>query len=107
MADLVDDDVDDELIEADARRAPFGEDRPREEGDPLRQHARLADALPVERNALVKSAELHRMAQAEAARGLGVGNRLDQEHYVSQAIRERRGQALERSARDLVDVRVG
>ena len=79
MADLVDDDVGDELLEAEARRLPFGEDRPAVERDPLGQHARMLDALPIERNAFVKPAELHRMTEAEAARGVGVGDFLDQQ----------------------------
>ena len=54
---------DDELVEADPARLPFGDDRPAVERDPLGQRARMADALAVERNAFVEAAELHRMAQ--------------------------------------------
>ena len=100
---LMDDDVRHELFEADARRVPFGEDRPAIERDPLGEHARMLNALPIEGNAFVKPAKLHRMAQSEAPRGVGIGHLLDEQHDIVEAVRERRRQAVERPARDRLD----
>ena len=79
----------DELLEAERGRLPFGKDRAAVKRDPLGQHARLADALSVERHALVEAAELHRMVEAERAGGLRIGDFLDQQHDVAEAFAER------------------
>ena len=81
-------------------RLPFGDDRPAIERHAFGQHAGLLDALAVERHAFIETAELHRMTKAEAPRSVRVGDLLDQQHNVAEALRKGRGQALERAPRD-------
>src|SRR5207248_3761925 len=78
-----------------------------EERYALGKHARVADALAVERDAFVKTAQLQRMGQAEAARRVQIGHRLDLQDHILKAFGEGRGQPLERAPRDRVDLRFG
>ena len=105
MADLVDDDVVTSCSRLNARRLPLGEDRPPVERDPLRQHARLADALPVERNALVEPAQLHRVRQAErGARSPRSATSSTRSTMSPRLSREGRRQPVERAPGDRLDV---
>ena len=104
MADLVDHDVADELLEADPGLLPLGDDRPPEERHPFGQPSRLLDALVIEWHTLVKAAELHRVAKAEAPGGIRIRDFIDLENDVAKTLREGRGQAIERSPRNRLDV---
>src|SRR4051794_26247369 len=106
VADLMDYDVRDDLLEAVARALPLGEDRAAVERDALGQSTRLADALLMQRDALIESAELHRMAKTELARGMRVRHGLDQQNDLAEALAEGRGQALERPPGDRIDIRI-
>jgi len=104
VTDLVDHDVRDQLLEADGRRLPLGDDRTAVKCDSFREHARLLDALPVERHALVETAELHWVPEPKPPRGVLISDFLDQEDDVVEAFCKRRREPIERSPCDRFDV---
>ena len=61
----------------------------------------------VQGNAFVEPAELHRVPQAYAARGVGVRDGLDAEDDRAKALGEGRGQPRERSPGDRFDLVLG
>ena len=86
VADLVDHDMRDDLLEAERRGAPFVEDRAAVRG--VMRSGSVPDCSTlrsVERHAFVEAAELDRMVEAERARRVGIGDRLDQQNDVAEA----------------------
>ena len=104
MSDLVDDDVRNELIEAEARRLPFSDDRPPIERYLFGQGPGVLDALVIERDAFVETAELHRVPKADASRSIRVGHFLDPENDIAETLSERRRQPVERAPSDHLDL---
>src|SRR3954469_10392622 len=99
MADLVDDDVRNQGLEADSRLGPFVEQRAAIEMDHRRQLARRPAVLLVERTAGIKTGELERVLDTELREHLVVGIFLDPKHDIGEMAAERLGQARDRRIR--------
>ena len=104
MADLVDQDVADEMLERLALLGPFGEDRLAEQPDPVGQRARGLDAPLADRDALIDAGQIERMLDAKLFEQRLVGIFVDLQHDVGEVAGEGLGQPLHRIARDRLDL---
>ena len=104
MASLVDQYVADEMLEFLAILDPFVEDRAAEQADPVGQLARCIDALLADRNAFIDAGQVERMIDPHLGQQLGLGQFIDLQDDIAQVGRKRLGQALQRGARDRLDL---
>ena len=104
VADLVDQYVRHEMLEAVVAVGPFIQDRAAEQPHAVGQRARLVDAALGQRDAFVNSRELDRVVEPDRAQRLVVGEVLDQQDDVPQALGKRPRQGVERPARDCLDL---
>ena len=100
MADLMHQDMGDEMLERVVAVRPFVEDRAAEQADAVRQRARMVDASLGDRNAFVDAGQVERLLDAHRAERLVVGEILDQQYDVAKMARERLRQRVQRPARD-------
>ena len=105
MADLVDQDVRDEMLEAVVAVGPFVEDRAAEQADPLGQRARLVDAAARSAARLRRGRSARTGPRCPARASVSSSANSSTSSTTSPRLsRERRGQRVERGARDRLDL---
>ena len=108
MSDFMDQDVVDEMLEANGAARPFVEDRTALKGDAVGQVARLIDAFLADRQTVVETGQVERVVDSHVGEQSVVGELLDRQDDVGEMCRERFGQRREAGAGDrfnLVGVR--
>ena len=100
MADLVDQDVADQMLERLALLAPFGKDGLAEQADPIGQCSAGLDAALADRNALIDAGQVKRMVDPHFPEQLVVGKFVDLQDDMGEMRRKWIGQCHDRIARD-------
>ncbi len=103
VADLMDRDVRDEVVETDSGIDPFLQDRAPVQDDAVWHRAGIHQQFLAERAAVIEAGQVQRMVEAERGKRLVVGILLDREDDVAEMLGELRGEPDDRRAADCLD----